>query len=318
MKRDRATHMKRGLQPLILSLLLAAFVLTPTARSQQVADTAFKPPIDKPAYQSGRGPVVMLDEAHFNFHTADGRYSTFADLVRRDGYVVTPSRVAFTKESLDKGKILVIANALAERNRASWQIPTPSAFTDEEVKAVREWVERGGSLLLIADHMPFPGAAEKLAAAFGITFSNGYAIDEKQRGPMLFKLADKSLADHPLTRGRTEGERVTSVATFTGSAFQVAGKAQPLLILGSSVVSFLTSVAGQINSDTPRLSVGGWYQGATLQAGKGRVAVFGEAAMFSAQLAGPNQSPMGMNAPVAKENPQFLLNLMHWLSGLID
>jgi hypothetical protein len=55
-----------------------------------------------------------------------------------------------------------------------------------------------------------------------------------------------------------------------------------------------------------------------LNIGKGRVAVFGEAAMFSAQLAGPKKSPMGMNAPIAKQNPQFLLNVMHWLSGLLD
>jgi hypothetical protein len=27
---------------------------------------------------------------------------------------------------------------------------------------------------------------------------------------------------------------------------------------------------------------------------------------------------MGMNAPVAAQNPQFLLNVMHWLTGLID
>jgi hypothetical protein len=25
-----------------------------------------------------------------------------------------------------------------------------------------------------------------------------------------------------------------------------------------------------------------------------------------------------MNAPVAKQNPQFLLNVVHWLSGLIQ
>lgn len=308
-------NMKFKLHALVF--FLTALLLTPTVKAQQVADTSFKPPIAKPAYGMGRGPVVLLDEAHFNFHTAEGRYSTFADLLRRDGYVVNASREPFSKQSLEKGKILVIANPLAERNRASWQLPTPSAFTDEEVKAVREWVEQGGSLFLIADHMPFPGAVEKLAAAFGVTFSNGYAIDQSKQGPILFKLTDKSLTDHPIVRGRTNGERVTSVATFTGSAFQVGGNARPVLILSPTVVSFLTSVAGQINDDTPREPVGGWYQGATMRAGKGRVAVFGEAAMFSAQLAGPNRSPMGMNAPVARENPQFLLNVMHWLSGLI-
>jgi hypothetical protein len=38
--------------------------------------------------------------------------------------------------------------------------------------------------------------------------------------------------------------------------------------------------------------------------------------MFSAQLAGPNKLPMGMNAPIARQNSQFLLNVMHWLTGV--
>jgi hypothetical protein len=58
----------------------------------------------------------------------------------------------------------------------------------------------------------------------------------------------------------------------------------------------------------------GLLQGAVLSHGRGRVAVFGEAAMFSAQLAGPNRNPMGMNAPHARQNPQFLLTVVHWLA----
>jgi uncharacterized protein (DUF2249 family) len=306
------------LQSLILSLILTVSLIGHAARAQQVADISFKPPIPKPAYPSGRGPVVMLDEAHFNFHTADGRYLPFADLLRRDGYDVKPSRSQFSKASLSAGKILVIANALAERNKEEWSLPTPSAFSDEEVQAVRDWVKDGGSLLLIADHMPFPGAAEKLASAFGVQFSNGYAVDETAQGPMLFKLSDGSLKEHQITKGREAAEKVDSVASFTGSAFQVKGDAQPLLILGSSVVSFMTSVAGEITEQTPRTPVKGWYQGAVMRFGKGRVAVFGEAAMFSAQVAGPDRNPMGMNDPRAAQNPQFLLNVMHWLSGKLD
>ena len=44
-------------------------------------------------------------------------------------------------------------------------------------------------------------------------------------------------------------------------------------------------------------------------------AIFGEAAMFTAQLQGPEKNPMGMNQPSAKQNPQFLLNTIHWLDG---
>ena len=310
--------MIKKLHSLMLSVTMAVGLLSLCATAQQVADTSFKPPIPNPAYPSGRGPVVLLDEAHFNFHTADGRYLAFANLLRRDGYDVKPSRAQFNKASLKSGQILVIANALAERNKEDWSLPTPSAFSDEEVQAVRDWVKGGGSLLLIADHMPFPGAAEKMGAAFGIHFTNGYAIDEKAQGPMLFKLSDGSLKEHQIIRGRSDNERVDSVATFTGSAFQVEGKAQPLLILRDSVVSFLTSVAGEIDDKTPRVPVKGWYQGAVIRFGKGRVAVFGEAAMFSAQLGGPNRTPMGMNDPIAAHNPQFLLNVMHWLSGKLD
>jgi hypothetical protein len=54
-----------------------------------------------------------------------------------------------------------------------------------------------------------------------------------------------------------------------------------------------------------------------MRAGEGRVAMFGEAAMFTAQLRSDG-SKMGMNAPYAEQNYKFLLNVSHWLSGLLD
>ena len=74
--------------------------------------------------------------------------------------------------------------------------------------------------------------------------------------------------------------------------------------------------AFQFKPETPRVPVAGWCQGAVLGVGKGRVAIFGEAAMFTAQLAGPEKKSMGMNAPEAAKNYQFLLNVMHWLSNV--
>ena len=41
---------------------------------------------------------------------------------------------------------------------------------------------------------------------------------------------------------------------------------------------------------------------------------FGEAAMFSAQLSGPEERPMGMNDPSAAQNYRFALNVLRWLS----
>lgn len=299
-----------------LSLMTVIVFACANIGAQQVADPDFNPPIAKPAYAEGRGPLVMIDESHSNFHTAEGRYKPFADLLRRDGYRVQPFTAKFSKESLKGCDILVIANAQAEGEREDGSPPHPSAFTDEEVASVREWVRGGGSLFLIVDHMPFPGAAEKLGAAFGAKWSNGYAIDPAARGPMVFKRSEGSLADHPVTNGRDASERVDSVATFTGSAFQAEG-ASPLLTFKGDIVSLTTMGAGELKPDTPRVGVKNWQQGALLRAGKGRVALFGEAAMFSAQLAGPQRAPMGMNAPVASQNYRLLLNVLHWLSGLL-
>jgi hypothetical protein len=226
----------------------------------------------------------------------------------------------FSKDTLKAGKILVIANALSQRNQLNWNLPIDPSFTDDEVKAVREWVNDGGALLLIADHFPMPETARKLAEAFGVHFHNGYAVDpQAPPGPLVYKRADKSLSDHPITRGRAANEKIDSIATFTGSAFQVDGGEPVLTFLGGEVFSYTPKAFGQPpDKDTPRTPIKGWLQGATIKVGKGRVAIFGEAAMFSAQLAGPNKSPMGMNAQIAAQNPQFLLNVMHWLSGLLE
>lgn len=288
--------------------------------AQQVADSAFAPGIPRPAYAEGAGPLVLVDEAHTNFHTTDGRYYAFAQTLRRDGYVVRGLRTPFTARALSDAQVLVIANALHASNDQNWTLPNPSAFTPDEIAAVEAWVREGGSLLLIADHMPFPGAAADLAAEFGVMMGNGFAFDSTlEVGKMRFARGDGSLADHPVTRGRDAAERVDSVFAFTGQAFVVtAPGAEPLMTLGPGTVLLLPSEAWRFSSITPRARVEGRLQGAVLRHGRGRVAVFGEAAMFSAQRAGPQRQPMGMNDPRAPQNVQFLLNVMHWLTGALD
>jgi len=285
----------------------------------QAADQQFAPPIALPAFPAGKGPVVMLDEAHYNFHTASGRYLAFAQLLRRDGYVVQSSVARFTSESLAAGQVLVIANALHESNQEEWSPPNPSAFTSEEIDAVHRWVSNGGSLFLIADHLPFPGAAGDLAKRFGIRFNNGYGMEPgAPPGPLVFSAERGALLQHPVVQGRSADEKVDAVATFGGSAFEIESGA-PLLRFSDKAMAMMPTVFGQpFDAATPRMPIGGWLQGAVIRVGSGRVAVFGEAAMFSAQLAGPDQLPMGMNAAIARQNPQFLLNVVHWLSGLLD
>jgi len=166
---------------------------------------------------------------------------------------------------------------------------------------VRAWVADGGSLLLITDHPPNVEAAMDLGRAFGISFRNAGAADS-DGGRLVFRRSDGTLKDHPITRG------IEEVVTFTGSSFQVPAAGQPLLTFGPLVCSYTNAF------DPKPLPLKGHLQGAVLEVGAGRVAVFAEAAMFSAQVSGPNRSPIGMNVPAAKQNAQFLLNVMHWLT----
>ena len=72
------------------------------------------------------------------------------------------------------------------------------------------------------------------------------------------------------------------------------------------------SEAWQFSETTPKRSMDGWLQGATMEVGRGRVAVFGEAAMFTAQRAGSGF--MGFASPEVPQNKQFLLNVARWLA----
>ena len=58
----------------------------------------------------------------------------------------------------------------------------------------------------------------------------------------------------------------------------------------------------------------GWSQGAVLELGKGRVAVFSEGMMFSSQLVESTGKTMGLRSVGAEQNEEFLLYIMRWLA----
>jgi hypothetical protein len=301
------------------SCLLATLALAAASNAQQIADPDYAPPIEQPRYESGRGPKVVIDAAHRNFHTADDRYAPFAALLRRDGYRVESGTEPFAAAPLGGIDVLVISNAMHEQSEADWApLPNLSAFTQQEIVEVEKWVRDGGSLLLIADHMPLAGHAEALAAAFGVRFQNGFAFAVGRNGLITFRRADGTLPPSVAADGRGGSERVDFVTTFTGQAFRVDPgiDADPLLIMPIGSELLLPEVAFEFSERTPRISAANLLQGALVRHGAGRVAVFGEAAMFSAQLAGPERRPMGMNAPDARENYRYALNVLHWLSGV--
>ncbi len=301
-------------------LLLTGLVASTKAVAQQ---SAFAP---------GSGPTVLFDFGHNN-QPRRGTESVMARL-RDDGYLTQMLTGPFTEQALAGVDIAITAASLADRNaiRGSgdvaemiWRHPIPSAFSVEELDTLQAWVERGGGLFLVFDHFPTPGAIEALAGRFGVEVSNGFAVDERalpplpqetnpllgQAAQLVFRRVDQTLAAHPVTNGRSSAERVDAVATFVGSAFRLPPAGQSLLTLGPSSISLLPEVAWEFSEATPRQPIGGWSQGGLLRVDQGRLAVFSELGIFA-------HGPRFDERHPEEQNPQLLLNVVHWLSGLLD
>lgn len=327
------------MRPFASSIVLLALTATDVS-AQQVADSAFHLAGLEPAFATGAGPRACIDSGHHNFHTADGRYLAFATLLRDDGYRVGRHAGLFSSESLTDCDIVVIANATAEANAEDWSYPHPSAFSANEITALLTWVRAGGSLLLIVDHSPWPGANGDLGILLGAHMLDGYVgtkifgeIDEEalQHTAQFFEVSPDQLrgsigepgelSEHAILKGRNPGEAITTVTTFTGHAFYPSSNMQPLLILSADAMGgapWRMNLPDSQPEETPAFPVGGWLQGGAIRVGQGRAVVLGEAAMCTSQLAGPEGVRMGMGSPLAPQNAQFCLNVVHWLSGLLD
>ena len=277
---------------LVLVLALAAS----PALAQQVPDDKADVSVAAPAWPKDAGPVLAIDAAHRNFHTIDGRYAPFAALARNDGFRVVGNDASFTAESLAKIQLLVMANAAQD-------------LTPEEIGAVRTWVEGGGSLLLIADHMPFAHAADGLAQAFEFGFEDSYAF-EAVRGPEHFSKQNGRLLDSPVTTGT--GAAIDSIYAFTGTVLHAPQAATPVIRLGTGWTIFYPKEPWKFDGVPQRPSADRDLRGAIQAVGKGRVAMFSEAAMFSAQRSGQGAG-MGFNYPQASQNKSFILNVLRWL-----
>ncbi len=357
-----------------------------------------------PEQPHNSGTTIYVDAAHNNFHTYDGRFTPFSDLVKNDGFKVTAFTQSFSKEHLKNVEILVIANPVNVANypESNWVSPIQGAFTDEEITALMEWVADGGSLLLIADHFPFPGAVDGLANKLGFRVDNGYNFD-----PMYYTDLQSKFFTLPIIEQVMEGKADPSnqevlgqimneagglfidlganlnalsywsneldsssifknagdgdlflnsiqsyeapvnlfqdipfVTTFTGQSFTwdpVPGVTMtPIFTMGEGTYTVLTEAqdayfgANSTESDTntltsllktktipaftvPVVPSADKLQAALVRLGDGKVAFFGEAGMFTAQIAADGKSKMGMNNEYAQHNWKFVLQLMRYL-----
>jgi hypothetical protein len=192
----------------------------------------------------------------------------------------------------------------------------------------------------------------------GFTLDTTRANSSDNPSFLRFSRANGLLGPHPITHGRDSAERVETVVTFTGQSLGVPTGASALLVLSPTAMdrppptrgqaaaraerinfirdSLLAESAkrGRALTDTivlggpaaggavaPQLtSATGRAQGVALTSGRGRVVVLGEAGFLSAQVVAIPGMPvrkMGMNVD-GTDDQQFALNVMHWLSQILN
>lgn len=317
-----------------IPLLVARFAVA------QQPDTAFRYAIPTPAFGRDAGPVVCIDESHANTHTAAGTYAPFATLLRDDGYRVRSFALPWSGPALQQCAVLVVANAIAPANARDRALPHHPAFSRDELDTLIAWVSAGGGLLLIADHAPWPGAVADLGLILGVDMLDAWAVPGDSSGviamfgapavpdsvwrryagdrnlpfrPIAGAVANPgTLGSHAILQGRSAVERVRWVVSFMGHAFYPSSRVRPLLTFGPRAVAVLD------RAETATFPIGGWLQGGALELARGRAVVLGEASMCTAHVGGPRRIRTGMNIPEAPDNAQFCLNVVHWLTRLID
>jgi len=270
--------------------------------------------------ESGEYPVVLWDGSHNNYGV-DTTFNSYLDWLGGQGYAVSLSEDLFNHDVLAGVDVLVLDNPLAEANIEYWGLPTPSAYADDEVSAVIDWVRAGGAVLMVVEHMPFPGAFGLLLDAFEVEASNGFAIkssgvsllgtdDQGPVGLFVYKRSSGDFPDHPVVAGRTVDERIDTLAADWGSAFRMPDGATILLTLPDDALSVEPEVAWEFDSTTTMKDVGGWSQAGLMQFGEGRVAVIGDNFLLT--------DPGSLIEPadqIGIQHPQFTINLFRWLAG---
>jgi hypothetical protein len=139
----------------------------------------------------------------------------------------------------------------------------------------------------------------------------------------LFTRASGNLGKHVIFEGRNANERIGKIVAFTGQSLRGPAGSVPMMLLSDAAFD-LPPAALKLRSDPAAMMAravpaNGRCMAVALTVGKGRAVVQAEAAMLSAQVIlepGKAPRPFGMNEP-GLDNPQFALNEMRWLAGLL-
>lgn len=325
--------MKRFTGPCLAALLamlwalVAAILPAGATGDRQTAVTGYAYENENPAYAAQSGPRIVIHR-HVSPYLQRGSFEPFKALAETDGFRVRWLDAPLTAEILAETDILAIVNAYARSGAGDYRrfstMDVPSIYSEGELDLIVSWVEKGGSLLLLADHSPFAGGTIELASRFGAIYMTGHALRKDSISADLHVHIDfhrspdgygqGKLNRHPIVDGALGIGPIEHFYAFGGQAIIPPEGAVNLLQIPREFEAILTFRLTDEFYSAPRIDAGGLSQGMAMVFGKGRVAIFGEAGGFTAQRIDDGE-PFGLAHPDAGQNAQFALSTLRWLAG---
>jgi hypothetical protein len=287
-------------------------------------DNGYRPRLKMPAF-SENGPVILLDEGHQNAPFNEG----FARLAAADGYQVRRSQSKFDTNLLREANILVVLEPGVTGVEKS---PSP-AFTEEEATAVHDWIAGGGALLFTLNG--FAAGPHSILSKLGVEFNPGAVVDAGALGAFgppgsvnfVFSGEQFLLASHKIILGRSAAEQVKKVVMGVGSMtiIQTKPEGAASLLHCSENAQFYPdwrqARAVAKSNGASSVHAGGPVRapyapiGIAFALGEGRIVVLGDARITSATVFRSGGEYEGLRQG---DNQQFTLNVMHWLSRLME
>jgi len=293
----------------LFCFLLLSFCI----HAQMFNDTTFDSKVVRPAYKKNKGPRILIDAAHNNFIAKWGLIKPFIDLSTSDGYKPTIDSLPFTKNYLAKFDIILITPALPFVFGTKKEVGNLVTFTKDEMDQLHDWVNQGGSLIMLSEHPPIDEAMTPLLNRFGISSSIGMASDSLHYDTsyglsyvVQHTQDNGSLnANHPVLVGKNSGEKITKLATFGGSSIKGDTYVNILPLSPSSKVLKWVGL-GPLDQ--------GNSQGLAGSVGKGKLLALSDCNGFTSMYIGKEKKVFAGMQVKPYEWKQFVLNSLHWLS----
>ena len=292
----------------LLTFLFSSYCL----QAQMINDPSFDSKVLQPFYKNAQGPKVLIDGGHHNFFIQRSLMNPFIDLVKSDGYNPQIDSLPITKKHLSTYDIVVLNPAYPFDYGTKKELGDLKAYSKEEIDHVYNYVNKGGSLLILTEKSPMINAMEPLLNKFGITATYGTIADtlhqDKQFGKNVIHYSKENgmlTVNHPILKGRNASEEINHIVMITGSAFK-----------GKDYINILpTSSAAQMGNAGVFTPVEqGSSVGLAGKVGKGKLVILSDTEIFIAMLFGKDKVKVGMQMP-NYDLKQFALNIMHWLSN---